>query len=296
MKKRTALSTAPAVVALLLAPLAVSTAARADEGKTPWWVPRLRASEAADTAKAEEPDARNDAATPAPKPVVAPPVAPRAAAQPLPPPAAKPAAPDDAAARPGPMPEPPLMKAIGRLREGAIGREPNARAYLDLIAAGKASPAQANDFAAYVAKRGLPRVALTFQEYALRLDRSDATLWLNLGTIQQTLGQERDAQNSFQKAIDIDPNGALAHYNLGAIYDHRKKYDDAIEQYRIALVLDPSLGDPRTNPQVVNNEHLLAVRLEIYRNQGGSLGLPLKQMQVGTPKTAAKPTGDDDSR
>ena len=296
MKKNIVVSAASAAVVLLLAPLALSIAARADEGKTPWWVPRLRASEAADTAKATEPEVPNNAVTPAPKPAAAPRAASRTLPPPSPPPAPEPAASDAAAAPTGAMPEAPLMKAIARLREGTIGREPDARAYMDLIAAGRARPAQVNDFAAYVAKRGLSRVALTFQEYALRLDRTDATLWLNLGTIQQTLGRDKDAESSFEKAIDLDPNGALAHYNLGAIYDRRKKYDDAIEQYRVALVLDPSLGDPRTNPQVVNNEHLLAVRLEIYRNQGGSLGLPLKQMQGGDSKAAAKRTGDDDSR
>ena len=52
-------------------------------------------------------------------------------------------------------------------------------------------------------------------------------------------------------------------------------------------MLDPGLADPRKNPQVVNNENLLAVELEIYHSQAGALGLPLLQIQkpAAPPKT-----------
>jgi tetratricopeptide (TPR) repeat protein len=177
------------------------------------------------------------------------------------------------------LPDAALMKVIAKLRESPIGTEPNSVAYLDRISAGKATAAQVNDFAAYLAKRGMPKVAIAFQEYALRIAPGDATLWLNLGTLRRTTGSMSGASAAFKKAIEIDPASALAHYNLGSVYDAEKEYDAAIEEYRRALVLDPDLGDPRKNPQVVNNDNLLAVRLQIYQNQAGSLGLPLLQMQ-----------------
>jgi tetratricopeptide (TPR) repeat protein len=173
------------------------------------------------------------------------------------------------------------------VRSGPIGAEPNAVAYLDLIGAGRATAAQVNDFAAYLAKRGMPKVAVSLQEYALRLDPTSATLWANLGTILRTNGSLGPAASAYKKAIEIDPANALAHYNLGAVYDADKRYDAAIEEYRRALVLDPDLADPRKNPQVVNNDNLLAVKLQIYSHQAGSLGLPLLQMQKNA--TPAKP-------
>lgn len=185
------------------------------------------------------------------------------------------------------LPDASLAKLTAALREGPIGTDPNAVAYLDLIDTGRASAAQVNDFAAYLAKRGMPRVALAFQQHALRLDRANPTLWLNLGTLHRNLLSYGPATTAFKKAIALDPNNALAHYNLGAVYDAQKNYDAAIEEYRRALVLDPDLADPRKNPQVVNNENLLAVKLEIYQNQAGSLGLPLLQMQK--PAEAPKP-------
>ena len=188
------------------------------------------------------------------------------------------------------LPDASLIKAIEHLRKGPMGTEHNAVAYLDLIGDGRATPAQVNDFAAYVAKRGMPKVALSLQEYAIRLDPNDATLWANLGTIRRTNGSSGPAAAAFKKAIAIDPSNALAHYNLGAVYDADKNYDAAIEEYRRALLLDPDLADPRKNPQVVNNENLLAVKLQIYSQQAGLLGLPLFQMQKDA--RPAKPAPD----
>jgi tetratricopeptide (TPR) repeat protein len=242
----------------------------------PWWVPKLRNKQAAptDAQAAGQEVPNNPAPAPqAPGPGTAPAAAATAtAAGATPPP-------------PTPMPNSSLLKLSGYLRQGPVGTEPNAVAYLDLIDHGRASAAQVNDFAAYLAKRGMPKIAMQYQEYATDLAPKDGTIWLNLGTIQRTMGSLGPAAGSFKKAISIDPNNALAHYNLGAVYDAEKSYDDAIEEYRRALVLEPDLADPRKNPQVVNNENLLAVRLTIYGNQAGALGLPLLQMQKTPPAT-----------
>ncbi len=210
------------------------------------------------------------------------------------PPSSEPAPPPSAPPTPTPaapiLPDKSLTNTIALVRKSVIGGDPNVGAYLDLISAGQASDAQVNDFAAYVAKRGMPKVAISFQQYALRLQPQNSTLWLNLGTLQRTTGAYSSAETSFEKAIDIDPINALAHYNLGAVHDAQGDYDDAIEEYRRALVLDPGLADPRKNPQVVNNEILLAVELEIYQSQAGALGLPLLQMQK-TPPPQKPPSG-----
>ena len=189
------------------------------------------------------------------------------------------------------LPDSALLKSIEGLRSTSIGAEPTAVAYLDRIAEGQATAPVVNDFAAYLAKRGMPKLALGFQEYAVKLQPADPTLWLNLGTIRATTGSSGGAAAAFKKAIALEPGNAWAHYNLGAVYDADKNYDAAIEEYRRALVLDPDLADPRKNPQVVNNENLLAVKLEIYRNQAGALGLPLLQMQkpVAKPKPTPPP-------
>jgi hypothetical protein len=250
---------------------AVPMCAAANEGSDPWWAPRLRLKDTA----GNEPQG-TAAATTAPAPSV-----PSATT----PPAASPAL---------ILPDESLMKTIELVRRSPIGNEPNSVAYLDLMTAGRASSAQVNDFAAYLAKRGMLKVAISFQEYALALDPGNTILWQNLGTIQRTNGSLGPAATAFKKAVAIDPINALAHYNLGAVYDAQGDYDNAIEEYRRALVLDPGLADPRKNPQVVNNPNLLAVKLTIYGDQAGSLGLPLLQIQKPSPppKPTPKPAPD----
>jgi tetratricopeptide (TPR) repeat protein len=239
--------------------------------------------------------AADPVASPAPSPAPATPPeaspAPEAAAAPAPEAATPKPEPTPA---PPPLPESSLLKMSQKLREGPIGREPNAVTYLDLIDHGQASAAQVGDFATYLGKRGMIKLATAYQEYALKLDKNNPTLWLNYGTLLSGQGHHSSAESAFKKAIEIDPNNALAHYNLGATYDLRKDYDDAIEEYRRALVLDPDLGDARKNPQVVNNEHLLAVKLQIYQMQTGAFGLPLVQMQK--PQTPEKPAAPPDKK
>ena len=262
MKRMSSLGMVAAAALIVLAPLPAAGGDSAD----PWWAPRLRSKDTVDggsQGKTDDPTAGPTASEPA---------------APSTPPVPAPILPDSS-----------LTSTMALVRKSAIGSEPNVIAYLDLMSTGKASGAQVNDFAAYVAKRGMPKVAISFQQYAIRLQPQNTTLWLNLGTLQRTTGAFSSAETSFKNAITIDPINALAHYNLGAVYDAQGNYDDAIEEYRRALVLDPGLADPRKNPQVVNNENLLAVELEIYHSQAGALGLPLLQMQKTPPSPNPAP-------
>lgn len=43
----------------------------------------------------------------------------------------------------------------------------------------------------------------------------------------------------FAKAAQINPNSALAHYNIGFILNGFEKYEEAIEEYAKAMELDP---------------------------------------------------------
>jgi len=260
MRHVSSLATVLAVGIIVLTPAPAAAGDSAD----PWWAPRLRSKDTVDGGS----QGKSDDLTAGPAP-----------AEPASPPAPAPTAPI--------LPDSSLKNTMTLVRKSPIGSDPNVIAYLDLMSTGQASGAQVNDFAAYVAKRGMPKVAISFQQYALRLQPQNATLWLNLGTLQRTTGAFNSAETSFKKAITIDPINALAHYNLGAVYDAQGDYDDAIEEYRRALVLDPGLADPRKNPQVVNNENLLAVELEIYHSQAGALGLPLLQMQKTSPPAKA---------
>lgn len=114
--------------------------------------------------------------------------------------------------------------------------------------------------------------AVTAFEQACELEPGNPVAWNNLGSAHLTMGELGNAESNFKKALKIDPNYALAHYNYGVTRDLLKDYEGAIAAYTRALELDPELQDPGVNPAIVNNEHLVAVHLLLYRRQAGSLG------------------------
>jgi len=173
-----------------------------------------------------------------------------------------------------------IERVVARLRVGPIGRDAAAAPYLDLIGTGRATAAEMNDFAAYVARKGLLEEALEIQHKAIDLDPRSSTLWLNLGTLQRGVRRSGAAQAAYRRAIDLDPSNALAWYNLGVVQDTQGDYDDSVESFRRALTLDPTLADAKVNPQVVNNDRMLVVQLLLSQQKTGALGLPLVPMQL----------------
>ena len=174
-----------------------------------------------------------------------------------------------------------LAKVHATLRESEFGQDPMVATYLDLIGAGEASAQQIAAFGSFVGQSGRVQTALAYYDHALDLDGEDTTIWLNAGTLQRQIGNYRAAAGAYSEVLSRDPNHAYAHYNLGAVLDHMGEYDSAIEAYKTALTLDPTLGDPSINPQAANNEKLTAVRLMLYKEQTGTLGLPLVTVPDG---------------
>ena len=239
--------------------------ALADSAGKKGWFNRLRGTE---TEAKPEAQAQGQAppATPAPATTAAPPAAAETVAP-------------AAVAAPVPEPTAGLGKTVARLRVSPLGKDAQALPYLDLIERGAATPPQLNDFAAYVAYRGLVGQAVEIQKAAVKLDSSKPTYWVNLGTMHRALRNFGDSESAFRHALDLDPANALAYYNLGTVLDAKEDYDGAVEAYRRALILDPKLGDPRVNPQVVGNERMLVVKLLISQTQSGALALPLLTVQ-----------------
>lgn len=61
-----------------------------------------------------------------------------------------------------------------------------------------------------------------------------------LGLVQRELGQFQEAAQSYQKALQLAPNYALAHYNLGVLADlYLQNYAMALDQYKAYQSLLP---------------------------------------------------------
>jgi tetratricopeptide (TPR) repeat protein len=174
-----------------------------------------------------------------------------------------------------------LARVQTLVRDGPLGQDPTVRGYLDLIDRAEASPHQLAAFGNFLSESGWPEGALEYYAVALSIEQEDPVLWLNTGTLLRKLGEHKAALDAYQRALSLDPNNAYAHYNLGVVLDDTGKYEDALVEYKIALTLDPALGDPATNPQVAHNERLLAVKLLLYKEQIGNVGLPLVEVPGG---------------
>jgi len=159
------------------------------------------------------------------------------------------------------------------LRNSSLMNDEEGRAYLADVENDPSAFHMAT-LASHLAVNGYLQASVSLYEAAANADSENPTMWLNLGTVQVRAGQNDRAGQSFQKAIKLDPTNARAHYNLGAVYS-ASDYDRAIREFTAALTLDPSLGDPKVNPQAANNDLLVPVKLMLYQAQEGSVTLPL---------------------
>jgi tetratricopeptide (TPR) repeat protein len=67
------------------------------------------------------------------------------------------------------------------------------------------------------------------------------------GLQAQLAGDESTAENTYQQALKLDPNNAVAHYDLGTVYDRQGIREQAVSQYTAALVIEPTFTDALFN-------------------------------------------------
>jgi tetratricopeptide (TPR) repeat protein len=67
------------------------------------------------------------------------------------------------------------------------------------------------------------------------------------GLQAQLAGDNTTAESTYQQAIKLDPNNAVAHYDLGTVYDRQGDKSQAISQYTATLVIEPTFTDALFN-------------------------------------------------
>jgi tetratricopeptide (TPR) repeat protein len=78
---------------------------------------------------------------------------------------------------------------------------------------------------------------------ALELKPDYAGAHMNLGTALRTMGRYAEAIAQYNEALRLEPNMPEAHTNLGATLKAVGRLDEAINQYRQALRLKPDLPE-----------------------------------------------------
>lgn len=89
--------------------------------------------------------------------------------------------------------------------------------------------------------------AIATYRKVLELDPEHAAAHINLGTLYYNRQDYRQAEAHYFSAIEIDPRYALAHFDLGNVLDETGRVAEAIRSYLTALQLAPTYADAHYN-------------------------------------------------
>jgi len=88
----------------------------------------------------------------------------------------------------------------------------------------------------------LPDKAIESYQQAIRINPEDAIAWCNLGIAYNYSNQPAKAIVSCQQAIRINPEDAIVWYNLGIAYKKSNHPNQSIEVYKRLKTLEPALA------------------------------------------------------
>ena len=69
--------------------------------------------------------------------------------------------------------------------------------------------------------------------------------WIGFLHLQER--RYKEALEPLEKAVQLNPNAADAHLNLGNVYDGLERFDDAIREFKKVVTLQPTSADPLYN-------------------------------------------------
>ncbi len=91
------------------------------------------------------------------------------------------------------------------------------------------------------------REAIEAYEKTLELDPNHAAGHINLGTLYYNRQDYAQAEGHYRQAVEADPRYALAYFDLGNVLDETGRLQEAIQAYKQAIQLAPTYGDAHYN-------------------------------------------------
>jgi len=89
--------------------------------------------------------------------------------------------------------------------------------------------------------------AITTYQRVLELDPDHAAAHINLGTLYYNRQEYALAEKHYRRAIEVDARYALAYFDLGNVLDETGRVAEAIQTYSTALQLAPTYADAHYN-------------------------------------------------
>jgi tetratricopeptide (TPR) repeat protein len=89
--------------------------------------------------------------------------------------------------------------------------------------------------------------AMEMYEQVLEVDPDHAAAHINLGTLHYNRQEYALAERHYRRAIEVDARYALAYFDLGNVLDETGRVAEAIQTYSTALQLAPTYADAHYN-------------------------------------------------
>jgi tetratricopeptide (TPR) repeat protein len=89
--------------------------------------------------------------------------------------------------------------------------------------------------------------AIAVYQKVLEMDPNHAAAHINLGTLFYNRQDYLLAERHYRAALEIDHRYALAYFDLGNVLDETGRVQEAIETYKTALQLAPTYADAHYN-------------------------------------------------
>jgi tetratricopeptide (TPR) repeat protein len=89
--------------------------------------------------------------------------------------------------------------------------------------------------------------AIEMYEQVLEVDPDHAAAHINVGTLHYNRQEYALAEKHYRRAIEVDPRYALAYFDLGNVLDETGRVAEAIQTYSTALQLAPTYADAHYN-------------------------------------------------
>jgi predicted O-linked N-acetylglucosamine transferase (SPINDLY family) len=122
--------------------------------------------------------------------------------------------------------------------------------------------------------------AVTSFHKALNIQPDYAEAHSNLGFVLQKLGKLDEAVTSFHKALNIQPDYAEAHSNLGIALQKLGKLDEAVTSHHKAIAIKPDLAEAHSNLQMTalyKNGMTVKFLKDMHAEWDESFGYPLRK-------------------
>lgn len=89
--------------------------------------------------------------------------------------------------------------------------------------------------------------AIAAYRRAIELDPEFADAHCNLGTVLYNQGRRADARGCFERALVLAPEHLEAHFNLANVLEEDQRNESALRHYKEATRIDPFFADARLN-------------------------------------------------